>query len=310
MVKGNWERRAELAATRRLQHKEEKLRPKPAVNGESVLTRLLRDELLLTSGATLWAWLETVPSLDVCRSWFKLEECDNRKCKLSHVADTLLKVRGIINDEGLDQMTIKQCTQPVLLQSLSQKDSLRIRYVALNGSCIFDFEHLEVWEKWCEERSIYLKQVEPVDTVLHVIPENEDVTENIRVLCVDNEHELSGDLSQQLTELNLNHTPFPIHTHITSNDHFVSSSCVAILSVVTTFLSNQEVLHLLSSGRILKRHLLEDIIIRRRYRECQSLIALNVSKQRKSDKKSKGKQANVRRNDKKDAFARGGNGIG
>jgi hypothetical protein len=244
---------------------------------------------------------------------------------MSHVTDTLLNVRGIIDDEGLDLLSIKQCNQPVLIQSLSQKDSLRIRYVSLNGSCIFDFEHLEVWEKWCVERSIYLKQVEPVDTSLHIIHENEDFVEDLGSPHVDNDIERDdGDISHQLNELNLNPTPhtditttddadripFPILAHITSEDHSVSTSCVSILSATTSFLSNQEVLHLLSSGRIFKRHLLEDLIIRRRYRECQSIIALNVSKQRKSDKKSKGKQANVRRNDKKDAFARGGNGIG
>eukprot|EP01034_Spumella_vulgaris_P023602 gene23602-29838_t len=89
--------------------------------------------------------------------------------------------------------------------------------------------------------------------------------------------------------------------HITSDDHSVSSITTSSLSAMSSFLTNQEVLHLLSANKILKRHLLDgDLIVRRRYRECHAAMALHMSAHKKSERRSRSKQGNMKPMGKKD----------
>jgi hypothetical protein len=87
MVKGNWERRAELGLLRKLEGKRLKeARKTPtnkALSPESVYTKLMKCESDLIE--SLSVYLESPPdAILVCKEHFRYETCNRKKCKLGH----------------------------------------------------------------------------------------------------------------------------------------------------------------------------------------------------------------------------------
>jgi len=86
MVRGNWERRAELGNIRRQRardRKKERRENGKIPNGEAVLRLLKQDSNLITitSNAKIEIWLDPIEGSCylVCKSWFRYDNCTAKK---------------------------------------------------------------------------------------------------------------------------------------------------------------------------------------------------------------------------------------
>jgi hypothetical protein len=148
MVKGNWERRAELAEVRRQEAKSKKQargKVKP-INGESVLKYLTKESLVLDSHNKVELWLDSENEVKVCHKWFRSEACSIKRCRFSHDCKTLLLYSDVRISENETEEGL--CDGPILIQNLRNKDLGRIRFVMMNGNCIYDWMHNDVWEEF------------------------------------------------------------------------------------------------------------------------------------------------------------------
>lgn len=166
MVKGNWERRAELATQRKLEGKQKKEERKSTPSGgrnkcESAYNRIMKDENLLQSDIDpsyplIWAWLESEEETFVCSEWFRFESCKaGKKCKLSHPINTVSHLLFERKEETSNKE--RSCNEPVPLRSISRGQINRIRFIAVAKECLFDYTNSLVWEVWQSKRAVNVK---------------------------------------------------------------------------------------------------------------------------------------------------------
>ena len=88
MVKGNWERRAELASLRRAEEKERKALKKTggkAVNPESILQKLYKDMVLKVNGAHIDVYVaDPEGGMMCCAAHLRTADCRMKRCRLMH----------------------------------------------------------------------------------------------------------------------------------------------------------------------------------------------------------------------------------
>ena len=183
MVRGNWERRAEIAATRRAdskQRKEERKTRVKTVNGESVYQKLIT--YLDFKDVKIDAWLRHDPIIKCCSLHMRTEECNNRRCPFSHSCTTLALYPNIqrLSPPPLEVSSSFSSSSPSSSSSsppdvvTSRRDRsgslsytveedacffapladvlprhrLMIRFVAVDGSLIFDEKIPAVWDTY------------------------------------------------------------------------------------------------------------------------------------------------------------------
>lgn len=159
MVKGNWERRAELADVRRAEAKAKKLarRQPKAAAPESVVNKLIRDESIATLNCLVW--LENNEAVKVCSAHFRGEMCGNKKCRIFHPSSTIAHLRGVpLPGDGDAEMEDVACNEPILLHSVETRQLSRIRFISVDGRCVFDATQPGVWDSWYTERNQQLKE--------------------------------------------------------------------------------------------------------------------------------------------------------
>eukprot|EP01038_Epipyxis_sp_PR26KG_P015131 gene15131-20369_t len=113
MVKGNWERRAELAAIRRDEKKNLKAAKKkgndpnngslnnPSIDG--IIYKLTYESMLTKVKEFVTIWLEDEDHNNtLCQEFFRTELCSNKKCNLGHHITLGSMIKNIYYD--LDQM--------------------------------------------------------------------------------------------------------------------------------------------------------------------------------------------------------------
>ncbi|KAJ1391296.1 hypothetical protein B484DRAFT_459504 [Ochromonadaceae sp. CCMP2298] len=314
MVKGNWERRAELVATRRLGEKAIKANKKSTktkpVGGESVLTKLLRDTLLLesTPPPVILLWLESDPPEAVCRSWLRTEACPQRKCKNKHES-SLGRVIGIAYDAEDGQTIEMMCGDPVELRSVAIRDANRLRFVTVNGTCIFDHQYPDLWVEWLLYRSP-IKPAEGEELSLQTIKEAGDGGDGAAEGADEAEAGPGSDPAQDEGELSmekLSLSPASFSRFFLDFDNQSAAPFAKVMVGLLPFLTNEEVVRLVMTNKHMLHHGLKIEWVRARQREGLALFSSQQSKAKKSEKKKKIKNANVKRDSKKDGFARGGN---
>jgi len=146
MVKGNWERRAELASVRREEAKAKKAAKVIKNTPINVIVLHLQKSMPVDTIITIWLRKETIG----CSHWLRLGACENRKCRLLHepLSDTLTKLQGLpeFSEEkhcGKDHA----CEEPLQSSPWEMDESTieRIQYMSLNGQLIYDHLTPTVW---------------------------------------------------------------------------------------------------------------------------------------------------------------------
>jgi hypothetical protein len=304
MVKGNWERRAELVAARRLEERATKATKKAPkakqVGGESVLTKLLRDTSLLEMSPTpvIHVWLETDPPEAVCRSWLRTEDCPQRKCKHKHGCN--LGLNGIAY-EAEGEATEPRC-RAMELRAVAIRDAHRLRFVSVNGTCIFDHQYPDLWVEWLLYRqSTGEKSLSTIQEADASAPEEAGSGAG-----GDDSLKDPGELSMEKLSLS------PLCTLDFSRffldfDNQTAATFNNVMVRLLPFLQNDEVVRLVTCNKQMLHHGLKIEYVRARRREGLAIYASQQSKAKKSEKRKKIKNANVKNDSKKDGFARGGN---
>jgi len=175
MVKGNWERRAELASLRRAEEKERKALKKKGkvVNPESILQKLHKDTMLKLNGARIDVYVADPEGGMMCCAHLRTADCRVKRCRLMHhdsisIAHlrNLPPIGGIHCGKGDDgcrpppvpapavtvvdsSMPEKQCLPPCPIDEIMPlKDWSALMFVAVDGECIYDYLTPEVWNTW------------------------------------------------------------------------------------------------------------------------------------------------------------------
>ena len=434
MVKGNWERRAELAAIRRLEEKQKKEISKNDTNYlsiESVIKKIMNDKLLLNdSSSSLIVWMEiehktsiSTGCVDCCSSWYRIESCLNKKCKLSHDYTLATHIHNMIYKNNNDVHNLKISNDShnyltkadenstndisnnnngtkvssLLLQSSSSlstpslvehecvsklviavntKEMNKIHFISLHHTCIYDYLYPEVWKTWYHQRKLYLQQnkietstitssslsssiatslsttvmkmtmndseihqLSTIHEISHkkVIKCNNDdddndrddyddyedydhVDTNNKVYCVQDNNDIIKN------NIKLDNTIIDSKYHVTlivqkSNFEYLIeqqnnyelrsipslSSLYDMTTNITTYLTNQEFIYFFNLNKNIQKYCIKNDIIRQRKKEIYTIFLNLYNKQKKIEQKKKMKQSHVKKTNKKDAFARGGN---
>jgi hypothetical protein len=320
MVKGNWERRAELVAARRLEERANKANKaagaKQFASGESVATKLSRDSQLQDGGARIEAWLEQNSPELMCHSWLRLEKCTQKKCKYTHETN-IAHLSDLNCDPQEERPTEPLCAGPIFLNDVPKKDYSRLRFIAVNGACVYDHLFPDVWSQWSAQRAVVTAALDksklpPIAEAAEASrtrlkSDGEDSAE-----CGDEELDGSrprdsamDDLSQSVQGLILSGPDFS--AFFLDPDHQAIAPFASIITSIMLQLNAQDAGKLALANKAMHAQSLKTEIFRLRRREGMAAYVVEQSKAKKQEKKKKAKQANVKKDSKKDAFARGGN---
>lgn len=332
MVKGNWERRAELANIRRSEAKAKKLNRNTSQSIESILNFLSKN--LLVKGFSVQVWLENDSKIIVCRKFLRCAGiCDIKKCRRSHETSTI-SIRGFEHsvDDKIDSPVEYCCDDPINLEALQIKDYNRIRFITVDNVCIYDYLNTSLWThyrtvKETELREFARLQSNILGTVLEVDENDEDALSDGDDENIDNEImsiqvTIGGDLTRDLESLGLSiqGTDASISNVNKVSREFMSSysSCfhkskvfgsyTSPLMILLTYLTNEDLSLCFQASRVMTAAFSHDPGVRRFRRELHAAAVSYKSKAKKEEKKKKIKAANVKKSGKKDGFARGNGG--
>jgi hypothetical protein len=247
MVKGNWERRAEMVAARRLEERANKLNKaagaKQFASGESVATKLLRDTLLRDGGARIEAWLEQEPPEMICHSWLRQEKCSQKKCKYRHETN-VAHLADLSYDPQTEHSAEPLCVGPIPLTDVIKKDYSKLRLIAVNGSCVYDHLFPDVWSHWSAQRAAVTAALDksklpPITEATEPIHRHNDITESGEgcAKCEDEEHDAS--LSELVHGVHTLSLPGPnFSTFFLDPDNQAIAPFVSIITNIMLLLSS------------------------------------------------------------------------
>eukprot|EP01041_Mallomonas_annulata_P010426 gene10426-21752_t len=338
MVKGNWERRAELAALRRSEEKlkiaqkknvlhltEEGIhstitnissitsgvvgivneRAHRKISPEVVFSKLIttghtsREDIIMLCWTSSDVSISEVPVKDghnvgrfVCKAWYRSDVCTNRKCKLKHEGYPMSEFKGVIYFEDDPDPKEQLCYGPFPIHLITTKTAKFIKFIALDNTIIYDYAHPCVWSSWYDSQCLRLGMLNDQFPLSTIEEHADDSIENF----IKSE-ELIQSMKISIPSFTLdNWLKFNI------NDHLLK--CIAS---ICQYVHNIDFLSLISSSKYIRNVMLKEESIFIRRKELQSMISHTVAKMKKIDKKKRIKHANLKRTDKKDGFARGGN---
>lgn len=295
MVKGNWERRAELAAQRRLESKEKKAARKcKAPTVQSIVHRLYTDESMMAKSAVeLYLITPGDPPVQLCRRWLRFDSCSARKCKLRHDASyqTLSHIRNIDIVTNMDESitTDVAVSAPISLGScnLAPKDVESIQLITVDGYLIYDAVDPEVYSMW----SKFYYNLKSGGIV--VVNEGQD-------------EDLSSDDEKRVTDALKNVKISDVESSI-SPLLALAAKQHTFAEVLSYLAMDRESINLMLACKQVKRSMLSIDAFRGRLRECQTSLKAIRSRDQRKEKKRKQKNAFINSDAKKDNFARGGN---
>ena len=308
MVRGNWERRAELAALRKIANREKKLHRDElkAVNPESIIAKLChhQENSPVKLNISCWA-LDINPERDErftdednsfnsmdsfqCRAWFRQGVCMNRRCKYSH-QETLAPALNIPYSEE------DPPSEPVMkmksLSEMKKRKGLHLGLILIDNFCVYDYQHESIWTS-------YLVSAHSIFEVaqhrrIRSISEDEDDVEEV---CLEEENN-SGPMAF------VSGTSSPGSSIAVSS--FMAYLHRGVLNHVYPFLLALEIASLLQCCKFIRQEVLRDSHCRRAIKEAVSAFSASASKKRKEEKRKRVKNSFVKVSDKKDEFARGG----
>ena len=281
MVKGNWERRAELAAQRREEEKQRKAQRRAgdkAPSAEAVVSRLRAEGLV--EGSQCWLDQPEAAEAEVCHTYFRTGECAVRRCKYPHIPSPISSLSNLIYPLGDGVLTERPCSSTsVRLADISSKELRLVRFISIGARCVYDVSAPSVWSTFSE--TIISRAVER----LTIKEEDEEQEEEEEAAAVAAAEEGAGGKGQKFMA-------------------FLDSP--KVLSLVLSYLTIQDVFgSLIVVSRAVKKKLMSDGPLRERKRAAFGAAASHLSKMKKVEQKKKSKAAFVGEKDKVDAYARG-----
>ena len=161
MVKGNWERRVELASQRRqeakLKKEEKKLKTKTpkVVSPEAACNMLLQRCPDLVAESKIDAWLVNESGIKVCSRYMRTEECTQKKCSYGHNCDSLSLYRNIqpspiassSSSPSLSSSAAATAAQEeacflVPLLDVLPKHRMLVRFIAVDGNRFHAYKNI------------------------------------------------------------------------------------------------------------------------------------------------------------------------
>ena len=249
MVKGNWERRCEMANIKRAEAKERKVLKKSGkvVNPESILQKLYKDTTLKENGARIDVYVADPEGGKLCSAHLRTAECRIKKCRLIHV-DTIsvAQLRNLPpiggmksereDDEGcrpppapdaavFDSTTSSSVPEKRCLPScpideiMPLKDWSTLMFAAVDSECVYDYLTPAVWNSWItKHRAVVAAAQTPGSVGLSTVHEgtggdDDDDSDGEN----ETEEELNASESQVVTSSS--------HLPITQNNSLLITLC-------------------------------------------------------------------------------------
>lgn len=315
MVKGNWQRRAELAAARRAEEKIKKESKKGNdVSLESVAFKLLNNPFVMESRVECWLLYgsrdilgptrEIGNSRLVCSQFLRKGVCNAlKKCKLNHDSCySLAAIRGI--ELLIDADIEDDCEGPMLLSqvpksTLSKTGVNIIRFIAVDGRCVFDYSNRNVWSSYCisltelskssnEGRlsTIYEQSIDQDELMVNEDStlEISEVTRRIESIQIEDKINLSSLLREG----------YPKFQHL---DRFRR----VYFPVILSFLTLMDIFHLMCCSKEFK----SIVLANENVRDLRKAAKQEWMSKLKAEKRKKQINAFIKPKDKIDAFSRG-----
>jgi hypothetical protein len=344
MVKGNWERRAEMAAARRIENKELKKCSKDrkkVATGEVARAKLLH---MPVDTDTIVVWCVSPSAKIVCSDWLRADNCKLKKCKLNHQGSSLAHIRDIYCGDIPEKRIEYMCDPPVKLATLPARDANNIHFIAMGDRCIFDHLCPEVWNNFVFEfASSAATAAAAVTTHTATLRDVEaKYTSIVPGVNVQNIHAKAGSSNSlgiwscpvAAAEAEAEdvysgrhrcngmdaHIPTKTTTHeinllgsasmisIGWNTDIFAENWRCIIALLLPFLDAVAMMHMSMCSKGLRKFSLGHDMFRQRRKELFASVAGEYSKHKKAEQKKKLRQANAKVVSKKDGFARGGNG--
>lgn len=284
------------------------------IKPESVLQKLHRDQQLALSGALVSVFLSDPSEHLICKCYMRRDDCRIKKCKLPHDGVTIAHLKNVPYSVNLESHAVQESEKtslpPVPLDEVAAKESGRIMFISVDGSCVYDYLHPEVWHQWIaihqpalpdsEETtgSIAMKE-KSSHSPFAIIPAHaasEEIENKCDILDIENKITVNEDIVNGVSS---------VSSSSSKSIFFVSEGEGKVTSKIFTFLSNEDVISLLCCSKVTKSICLKDEQVRHRKKEALSLQSHDLSKKKKEEKRKKAKNACISKVDKKDAFARG-----
>ena len=275
MVKGNWERRAELGMLRREAEKETKAKRRAGVKSGSAIAASLHARS--TGSETPWSIVVYLfaedEGLRVCSRYLRGDACDQKDfkkgargmkkgCRLSHDTETLAGLEGTGSIEEDDEQAV---VGPFELSSISTKRYAKIAFIAVDNVLVFDHRREAVWLE-SEFAAAKSRSGSVVDAPL-ASSEKEGVeeTEDVVAKCPPTLEEGGTSSSAML----------------------LLKALKKEIGYVSCFLENQETARMREVCKEVKSFIASNSTIRARLRESQSLKSRVLAKRKKDEKKKK-----------------------
>ena len=315
MTKGNWERRAEMSLIRRTEAKEKKASRNDTtkIKPESVLQKLHRDQQLALSGVRVDVYLSDPSEHTICKCYMRRDDCRVKKCKLPHDGVTVAHLKNVPYTVNTDNHALQESERtslpPVPLDEVAAKESGRIMFISVDGSCVYDYLHPEIWHQWIALHQPIILDSDECTSSIAMKEKSTHCPFEISSGTSGTDTAVSEEGKSDVEAIRdesggREDNPF-ISSSSSKRIFFVAEGEGKAASKIFTFLSNEDVISLLCCSKVTKSMCLKDEIVRQRKKEAISLLSHDVSKKKKEEKRKKAKNACISKVDKKDAFARG-----
>jgi len=217
----------------------------------------------------------------------KFEGCELKRCRLFHAAVTVGHLRGLQSghDEGAEVLL----EPPTPLKAVRPVDYPRIRFLSVDGRCVYDWARADQWSDYSAEMDSQrscLKMCETVAEVSLAGAEGEEAD------GTNGEGE-EGPGQEKMPHLQLAMARQPD----------VLLHCSALLALL-------DLVHLSEVSCSLRRAVQGAPELRRRLKEGRSAVTAALARKKVAEKRKKQRNAHIASSDKVDGFARGGNGYG
>lgn len=315
MVKGNWERRAELSVIRREKEKERKAAKKAGVkSAQAVAASLLAREGTIEELESLQCFCFAEGLQEVCSEYLRTGDCSHvekkskkkeKACKYGHDTECL---RDVFDSSSIDLLhagteSTEQCVVgPFDLRALSSKRHHNLAFIGVNGSLVYDHKYPYLWVN-----SKYNIAKSRGDSIT-LDADSEGGSGRLRddslgegdVTFVKCAAPPAGKLKEEGENEGEEGRGGAVVSMVLFKVLKRNFDCVC------SYLSSEEVATTKSICRKTKEAVQTSGYLRERLREAKAQHAATLSKKKKADKKKKTKAAGMGTKMKVDGFARGG----
>ena len=334
MVKGNWERRAELAALRRTKDKAKKADRKAGVlrcTAEAVASRLVAHSRL--DVALLTAWVrdgssgaaeedtQGLPYSNICNAHFRsFEGCSLKRCKKVHPDVTVGHLRTL-NSDTADGSSVEVPLVGVSLRDLPPGAYHTIHFIGCDGRCVYDWQHTATWKNYLHEQAqdkvllhatagLRLGFVEEEEEDKEDKEDSDGDEGGAGDSCSGSAGWVGDDGCDAAGHVSDDKSPCvqgPLHRFLLVGPRgapstLEGSSADAAVSCLASYLDARSLAQFRCCSLGSRRCVQVDTMSRRRLREEASSYAVKLVKQKRETKRKKQKQGHMNVSDKKDGF--------